>query len=70
MMKSIVTLISLVLCSFSTWAQTITAAQDPWPPFEMDNPQQKTGFRWILSPQHLRHKVTRWSSLSCLGHEH
>lgn len=33
MMKSIATLISVVLCSFSAWAQTITAAQDPWPPF-------------------------------------
>ncbi len=29
MMKSIATLISVVLCSFSAWAQTITATQDP-----------------------------------------
>ncbi|AYC07395.1 transporter substrate-binding domain-containing protein [Vibrio cholerae] len=41
MMKSIATLISVVLCSFSAWAQTITAAQDPWPPFVMENAQQK-----------------------------
>lgn len=47
MMKSIATLISVVLCSFSAWAQTITAAQDPWPPFVMENAQQK-GFRWTL----------------------
>ncbi|GHW08648.1 amino acid ABC transporter, periplasmic amino acid-binding protein, putative [Vibrio cholerae] len=41
MMKSIATLISVVLYSFSAWAQTITAAQDPWPPFVMENAQQK-----------------------------